>query len=87
MPVVRFEFGPVEIDFESGTARKAGTAIDLAGKEPDLLRYPIDRRGAVVSREELLQAVWAFQPGGSSRTIDTRVAWLSQKLENNPQYP
>jgi two-component system, OmpR family, alkaline phosphatase synthesis response regulator PhoP len=87
MPVIRFEFGHVEIDFERGTARKAGTAIGLAGKELDLLRYLIDHRGAVVSREELLQEVWAFQPGVSSRTIDTHVAWLRQKLENNPQHP
>jgi DNA-binding response OmpR family regulator len=87
MPVVRFEFGHVEIDFEMGTARKAGTAIGLSGKELDLLRYLIDHRGAVVSRKELWQEVWAFQPGVSSRTIDAHVAWLRQKLEHNPQYP
>jgi DNA-binding response OmpR family regulator len=52
-----------------------------------LLRYLIDHRGAVVPREELLQAVWEYQPGVSSRTIDVHVAWLRQKLEDNPQYP
>jgi two-component system, OmpR family, alkaline phosphatase synthesis response regulator PhoP len=86
-PVVRFEFGGVEIDFEKGMARKAGAHIGLAGKELDLLRYLIDHRGAVVSREELLQAVWEYQPGVSSRTIDVHVAWLRQKLEDNPQNP
>jgi two-component system alkaline phosphatase synthesis response regulator PhoP len=86
-PVVRFEFGSVEIDFEKGVAQKAGMPIGLAGKELDLLRYLIDHRGAVVSREELLQAVWEYQPGVSSRTIDVHVAWLRQKLEDNPQNP
>jgi len=86
-PVVRFEFGSVEIDFEKGMARKAGAPIGLAGKELELLRYLIDHRGAVVSRDELLQAVWEYQPGVSSRTIDVHVAWLRQKLEDNPQYP
>ena len=86
-PVVRFEFGSVEIDFEKGAARKAGAPIGLAGKELDLLRYLIDHRGAVVSRDELLQAVWEYQPGVSSRTIDVHIAWLRQKLEDNPQYP
>jgi two-component system alkaline phosphatase synthesis response regulator PhoP len=86
-PVVRFEFGSVEIDFEKGMARKAGAPVGLAGKELELLRYLIDHRGAVVSRDELLQAVWEYQPGVSSRTIDVHVAWLRQKLEDNPQYP
>jgi two-component system alkaline phosphatase synthesis response regulator PhoP len=86
-PVMRFEFGSVEIDFEKGMARKAGAPVGLAGKELELLRYLIDHRGAAVSREELLQAVWEYQPGVSSRTIDVHVAWLRQKLEDNPQYP
>jgi DNA-binding response OmpR family regulator len=41
----------------------------------------------VVSREELLEGVWAYQPGVSSRTIDVHVAWLRQKLEDNPGNP
>jgi two-component system alkaline phosphatase synthesis response regulator PhoP len=86
-PVMRFEFGSVEVDFEKGMARKAGAPVGLAGKELDLLRYLIDHRGTVVSRDELLQAVWEYQPGVSSRTIDVHVAWLRQKLEDNPQYP
>jgi two-component system alkaline phosphatase synthesis response regulator PhoP len=86
-PVVRFEFGSVEIDFQKGLARKAGAPVGLAGKELDLLRYLIDHRGAVVSRDELLQIVWEYQPGVSSRTIDVHVAWLRHKLEDNPQHP
>jgi two-component system alkaline phosphatase synthesis response regulator PhoP len=86
-PLVHFEFGSVEIDFQKGLARKAGVPVGLAGKELDLLRYLIDHRGAVVSRDELLQIVWEYQPGVSSRTIDVHVAWLRQKLEDNPQNP
>jgi two-component system response regulator MtrA len=41
----------------------------------------------VVSREELLQNVWEYQAEVSSRTIDVHVAWLRQKLEDNPQSP
>jgi len=86
-PVVKYQFGAVEVDFERGDVRKNGQPINLAGKELELLRYLIDHRGQVVSREALLEAVWQYQPGVSSRTIDVHVAWLRQKLEDTPQNP
>jgi two-component system alkaline phosphatase synthesis response regulator PhoP len=86
-PVLRFEFGSVGADFESGDVRKGGLPIGLTGKELELLRYLIDHRGKVLSRDELLEGVWKYQPGVSSRTIDVHVAWLRQKVEDNPQMP
>ncbi len=86
-PVARFQFGNVDVDFEKGDVRKGGMPIALAAKELELLRYLIDHRGKVVSRDELLEGVWEYQPGVSSRTIDVHVAWLRQKLEDNPQTP
>jgi two-component system alkaline phosphatase synthesis response regulator PhoP len=86
-PVGRFEFGDVEVNFENGHVRKGGVPISLAGKELELLRYLIDHRGTVVSRDELLEGVWEYQPGVSSRTIDVHVAWIRQKLEDNAQSP
>jgi len=83
----RFQFGNVEVDFERGDARKNGVSVSLTGKELELLRCLIDRRGNVVSREELLEGVWEYQPGVSSRTIDVHIAWLRQKLEDTPQSP
>ncbi len=85
--VLRYQFGNVAVDFESGDVSKDQTPVSLAGKELELLRYLVDHRGNVVSREELLEAVWEYQPGVSSRTIDVHVAWLRQKLEDNPQNP
>ncbi len=86
-PVARFEFDDVEADFDAGEVKKAGVLIGLGAKEMDLLRYLIDRRGRPVSRDELLEQVWRYQPGVSSRTVDVHVAWLRQKLEDNPQMP
>jgi two-component system alkaline phosphatase synthesis response regulator PhoP len=86
-PVARFQFGNVDVDFETGDVRKDGMPVGLAAKELELLRYLIDHRGKVVSRDELLEGVWEYQPGVSSRTIDVHVAWLRQKLEDNPQTP
>jgi two-component system alkaline phosphatase synthesis response regulator PhoP len=86
-PVAQFHFGAVEVDFDTGLVSKAGVPVSLAGKELELLRFLVDHRDKVVSREELLEAVWEYQPGVSSRTIDVHVAWLRHKLEDNPQNP
>ncbi len=85
--VTRFHFGNVDVDFEKGDVLKDGVPVSLAGKELELLRYLVDRRGNAVSRDELLEAVWEYQPGVSSRTIDVHVTWLRQKLEDKPQDP
>ncbi len=87
IPVIRFEFSTVEADFAAGEVRKNGELVVMAAKELLLLRYLIDHRGLVVSRDELLQNVWEYQTDVSSRTIDVHVAWLRQKLEDNPQNP
>jgi two-component system, OmpR family, alkaline phosphatase synthesis response regulator PhoP len=86
-PVVRFQYGNVQVDFEKAEVAKAGVPVSLAGKELQLLRYLIDHRGRVVPRDELLKNVWEYQPDVSSRTVDVHVAWLRQKLEDNPQFP
>jgi DNA-binding response OmpR family regulator len=86
-PVSRFQYHDVQVDFEKAEVLKAGVPVSLAGKQLQLLRYLIDHRGRIVSREELLKNVWEYQPDVSSRTVDVHVAWLRQKLEDNPQYP
>ena len=86
-PVVSFQFGSVQVEFNRGEVLKNGTPINLAGKELQLLRYLIDHRGKVLSRDEILQDVWEYQPDVSSRTVDVHIAWIRQKLEDNPQFP
>ncbi len=86
-PLGRFEFGDVAVDFDHGVATKAGQPVQLAGKELQLLRYLVERRGQTVSREELLRSVWEYSSGVNSRTVDVHIAWLRQKLEDSPQSP
>jgi two-component system alkaline phosphatase synthesis response regulator PhoP len=87
IPVQSFKFADVEVDFERAEVHKGGREISMASKELQLLRYLVDHRGRVVPREELLQNVWEYSGDVSSRTIDVHVAWLRQKLEDNPQNP
>ncbi len=86
-PVLQFEFGEVKADFTRSTVTRSGEKVNLAAKEMQLLRYLVDRRGTVVSREQLLRDVWSHQPYITPRTVDTHIAWLRQKLEPSPQSP
>ena len=87
IPIQSFQFADIEVDFERAELLKRGQPVSMAGKELQLLRYLIDNRGRVVPREEILQNVWEYNSDVTSRTIDVHVAWLRQKLEDNPQNP
>lgn len=82
-----FRFNDVEIDFRRAEVHKGGHPVTLTCKELQLLRYLIENRDRVVPREELMQSVWEYASDVSSRTIDTHVAWLRQKIEDKPQSP
>jgi DNA-binding response OmpR family regulator len=86
-PVMRFQFGDVEVDFAGNEVKRGGVRVILAAKETQLLRFLIDHRGQVVSRDQLLRSVWSRQPYITPRTVDTHIAWLRQKLEPDPQTP
>ena len=84
-PVV--EFGNVRVDFRSAEVIRDGQQVPLSAREFQLLRYLIEHRGAMISREQLLRDVWGYQPDLSTRTVDVHMAWLRQKLEENPKNP
>jgi len=58
----------------------AGEPVELRPKEFDLLAYLIQNRGAVISRDMLLERVWGFDYAGGTRTVDVHVAQLRRKL-------
>ncbi len=86
-PVLRFEFGGVIADFSRGEVTRAGEPLNLSIKELKLLRFLIDRRGQTVTREQLLASIWSEQPFITPRTVDVHVAWLRNKLEEDPRNP
>jgi DNA-binding response OmpR family regulator len=80
-------FGDVEVDFEACEAHRDGVAIELSALELRLLRYLLEHKGQVVSRDQLLSAVWGYDDGAVSRTVDVHVAKLRKKLERRPDDP
>src|SRR5712692_1622036 len=58
----------------------AGEPVELRPKEFDLLAYLMQNRGAVLSRDSLLEQVWGYDYVGGTRTVDVHVAQLRRKL-------
>jgi DNA-binding response OmpR family regulator len=85
-PVVE-RFGEVEVHCASRTVRRAGQPVALTPKEYELLVALVRRRGAVASRVELLTEVWGYNSAVLSRTVDTHVAELRRKLEDDLAAP
>jgi two-component system alkaline phosphatase synthesis response regulator PhoP len=80
-------FGEVEVDAASRTVSCRGEPVALTPMEFDLLLALIRRRGAVASRLDLMKEVWGHQAAVLSRTVDTHVAELRRKLEDDPSDP
>ncbi len=82
-----YSFGDVEIDFRSAEVKRDGQFVELSGLELKLLRYLVEHRGAVLTRDELLEKVWGYDATPVTRTVDVHIASLRQKLETNPSRP
>jgi DNA-binding response OmpR family regulator len=81
------EFGDVTVDLDHHEATKAGKPLDLTPREFRLLGYFLEHQGEVVSREQLLDAVWGYDTIPFTRTVDTHVAKLRKKIEDDPSDP
>jgi DNA-binding response OmpR family regulator len=86
-PDSHLRFDDVEVDLPGAEVRRGGVALDLTAREFLLLRHLIENRGVVQSRDALLKAVWNYDAGLSTRTLDVHIAWLRQKLEEEPSRP
>ena len=80
-------FANIEIDARARHVTRDGQAVDLTPKEFDLLVALVKRDGAVASRLELMSEVWGHQSAIISRTVDTHIAELRRKLEEDPSQP
>ena len=72
----------VEVNLSTHEVRVGGEEVTLSGKEMELLRYFLHHRGAVLTREALLENVWHYEAGVSSRTLDTHLLNLRRKLRD-----
>jgi two-component system alkaline phosphatase synthesis response regulator PhoP len=82
-----YRFGEIEVNTRTHEVRRADQRVELSAKEFALLAYFIAHRGETLSRDRLLEAVWGYENYPSTRTVDTHIVHLRQKLEKNPEEP
>ncbi|MEE2751186.1 MAG: response regulator transcription factor [Myxococcota bacterium] len=82
-----YEFGDVRVDLRRRILWHNGQEQRLTTHEAGVLEYLINAQGRDVPRDELLQEVWGYAPGTSTRTVDNQILKLRKKLEVEPSDP
>ncbi|HOZ08853.1 MAG TPA: response regulator transcription factor, partial [candidate division Zixibacteria bacterium] len=82
-----YEFDGRRINFKTFEATGPGGMAPLTHKECMVMKYLIERAGEVVSRDQLLDAVWGYHTFPTNRTIDNFILKLRKVLEDDPKNP
>ena len=86
-PLEPYHFGDVLVDCDSMEVRRSGQRVALTKREFRLLQHFLKYRERVFSRDDLLNQVWGYNNYPVSRTVDSHVRRLRQKLEPDPSNP
>lgn len=81
------QFGDVRVDFDGYRVTKKGEEVRFTALEFALLRFLVENRNRVLSRDQILDAVWHENVVVEPRTVDTHIANLRRKLEDDPAHP
>lgn len=82
-----FGFDDVEVNFSRMELHRAGLLVPLTPQEFKMLRFFLNNPERVISRTELLNEVWGYNNYPTTRTVDTHILRLRQKLEKDPTDP
>ena len=83
----KYKFGNVEVDFEKYRVVVGKKQIEFTQKEFELMRFFIQNRDTVLSRDRLLDEVWGYDSYPTTRTVDTHILKLRKKIESDPANP
>jgi two-component system alkaline phosphatase synthesis response regulator PhoP len=86
-PASIYEFGGVRLDFKMLEANKNDCRLDFSPLEFKLMKFFIDNRQQVVTRDQMLRTVWNSNSSVFTRTVDMHVAKLRKKIEESPNHP
>ena len=83
----KLKSGNLNVDLVGRRVYLADKELNLTPREFDLLAELIRHKGAVLTRDLLLQRVWGFDFAGDTRTIDVHIRSLREKIEADPAHP
>ncbi len=86
-PADVYRFSDVEVNVRRNEVLRSGSRVELSAKEFALLAYFISHPAETLSRDRLLDDVWGYDNYPNTRTVDTHIVHLRQKLEPNPEEP
>jgi len=85
--IKNYKFGNIEVDFKKMEILRGETPISLSVTELNVLKYLIEKKGEVVTRDDLLNEVWGYDAYPTTRTVDNYILSLRKKIEENPAEP
>jgi two-component system alkaline phosphatase synthesis response regulator PhoP len=86
--LTQYSFGKIALNFKKYEATKRGKKLDLTPLEFRMLKLLIEKKGQVVSRDDFLDHIWGEENVSVSfRTVDSHIANIRKKIEDNPSNP
>jgi DNA-binding response OmpR family regulator len=84
-----YNFAGIHVNFGQSRLKRKGRVVALSELECRLLRYLVEHRGMVLTRDDLLQHVWNYdtRPALQTRTVDVHIVALRHKIEEDPKTP
>jgi DNA-binding response OmpR family regulator len=83
----KIAIGRLEVDFNGFTATDSNGEVKMSHKEFEILKYLIQRKNEIISRQDLLHNVWGYEEMPTTRTVDNFIVKLRHKVEADPNNP
>lgn len=85
--IEEYTFDDIHVDFKKMLVQKNEKEIHLSVTELNILKYFIEHKGEVISRDKLLDDIWGYDVFPTTRTVDNYILSIRKNLEDDPHSP
>jgi DNA-binding response OmpR family regulator len=82
-----YKIGKITVNFSAFTASDVNGSVKMSHKEYTILKYLLERKNEIITRQELLENVWGYDESPTTRTVDNFIVKLRHKIEEDPNSP